>query len=86
LDQKNNIQITIALTGASVEQKARFQGEAFTQTIASVRDAAGDVTATVEVHCATPYVSYMWFRTLHESTVPLLTAAAYKPVKQEKDD
>lgn len=51
------MQITINLAGAPAEQKARFQGEAFTQTIAAVRDAVGDA-ATVEVHGATPYVSY----------------------------
>ncbi|MGF6813178.1 hypothetical protein OKW30_008395 [Paraburkholderia sp. Clong3] len=52
------MQITINLAGASAEQKARFQGEAFTQTVAAVRDAVGDAAATVEVHGATPYVSY----------------------------
>lgn len=50
--------ITINLAGASAEQKARFQGEAFTRTIAGIRDAVGDASATVEVHGATPYVSY----------------------------
>jgi len=50
--------ITINLAGAPEEQKARFQGEAFTQTIAAIRDAVGDASATVEVHGATPYFSY----------------------------
>lgn len=52
------MQITINLAGASADQKARFQGEAFTQTIAAIRDAVGDASATVEVHGATPYISY----------------------------
>lgn len=58
LNRKTLMQITINLAGAPAEQKARFQGEAFTQTIAAVRDAVGDASATVEVHGATPYVSY----------------------------
>ncbi|TCG01104.1 hypothetical protein BZM26_10170 [Paraburkholderia strydomiana] len=52
------MQITISLAGASAAQKARFQGKAFTRTITAVRAAVGDASATVEVHGATPYVSY----------------------------
>jgi hypothetical protein len=53
------VHLTINLAGASAEQKAPFQGEAFTQTIAAIRNAMGDTSATVEVHGATPYVSYI---------------------------
>lgn len=46
------------VVGSTDEQKARFQSEAFTRTTAAIRDAVGDASATVEVHGATPYVSY----------------------------
>ncbi|MGC8213088.1 hypothetical protein [Ralstonia pseudosolanacearum] len=53
------MQITISLAGASAEQRARFQDEASKQTIAAIREAVGDASATVEVHGATPYVSHI---------------------------
>ncbi|HDR9034142.1 TPA: hypothetical protein QDB07_001611 [Burkholderia vietnamiensis] len=52
------MEITISLAGASAEQKARFQGEAFEQTVAAIREAVGDASATVHVFGATPYVAY----------------------------
>ncbi|NIF40124.1 hypothetical protein F3J14_04250 [Burkholderia sp. Tr-862] len=50
------MEITINLTAASAEQKARFQGEAFEQTIAAIREAVGDASATIQVSGATPYL------------------------------
>ncbi|HDR9070505.1 TPA: hypothetical protein QDA90_005887 [Burkholderia vietnamiensis] len=52
------MEITVNLAAASAEQKARFQGEAFEQTIAAIRDAVGDASATIHVFGATPYVMY----------------------------
>ncbi|SEU40262.1 hypothetical protein SAMN03159335_06252 [Burkholderia cepacia] len=52
------MEIAINLADVSAEQKARFQGEAFEQTIAAIRDAVGDASATIHVFGATPYAMY----------------------------
>lgn len=53
------MKITINLTGVSTEQKARFQGDALKETVAALRNAVGDDLATIEVHGAEPFVTYI---------------------------
>jgi Ca2+-binding RTX toxin-like protein len=52
------MKITINLTDASTEQKARFQGTALNETLASRRNTVGDDQATIEVQGAKPFGTY----------------------------